>query len=222
MNTKPIKPIRPIKLTSPLNRGAWGVFIIILLAACSNASLRKEIELLRNELARQQQYVPLQRDTIRDSVEVITQKIVEVQKVKEVLTDDDRQLLRDVGIGIKQLEALQKTSLSTSDTVQLSTNLHHPPKQGEQGGLHPPQQGGLEGLDSILRYSDAWADFEYWSRQQKLIYSVRDSLAIAVQREFKHRFLFLHWGVKGYNVKVVNFNPHSTIRHNTYIKHKSP
>ncbi len=26
------------------------------------------------------------------------------------------------------------------------------------------------------------------------------------------------WGVKGYKVKVVNFNPHSTIRYNQYVK----
>lgn len=205
------------------------LFVILslgLLSACSNTSLRKENERLRNELARQQQYAPLQRDTIHDSVEVITQKIVEVQKVKEVLTDEDRQLLRDVGIGIKQLEALQKTSLSTSDTVQL-TNSPVPSSpvpsvaiSSQPNSQHPPSSEGQEDPDSILRYSDAWADFEYWSRQRKLIYSVRDSLAIAVRREYKHRFLFFHWGLKGYEVKVVNFNPHSTIRHNTFIKKK--
>lgn len=200
------------------------LFVILslgLLSACSNTSLRKENERLRNELARQQQYAPLQRDTIHDSVEVITQKIVEIQMVKEVLTDADRQLLRDVGIGVKQLESLQKTSLSTSDTVQL-TNSPVPSVaiSSQPNSQHPPSSEGQEDPDSILRYSDAWADFEYWSRQRKLIYSVRDSLAIAVRREYKHRFLFFHWGLKGYEVKVVNFNPHSTIRHNTFIKKK--
>jgi hypothetical protein len=205
------------------------LFVILslgLLSACSNTSLRKENERLRNELARQQQYAPLQRDTIHDSVEVITQKVVEIQMVKEVLTDADRQLLRDVGIGVKQLESLQKTSLSTSDTVQL-TNSPVPSSpvpsvaiSSQPNSQHPPSSEGQEDPDSILRYSDAWADFEYWSRQRKLIYSVRDSLAIAVRREYKHRFLFFHWGLKGYEVKVVNFNPHSTIRHNTFIKKK--
>lgn len=47
---------------------------------------------------------------------------------------------------------------------------------------------------------------------------MRDSLAIALKREYKHRFLFLRWGTKGYDVKVVNFNPHSSVRYNTFVK----
>ena len=35
---------------------------------------------------------------------------------------------------------------------------------------------------------------------------------------YRHHFLWWRWGVKGYKVKVVNFNPHSTIRYNTYVK----
>ena len=46
---------------------------------------------------------------------------------------------------------------------------------------------------------------------------MRDSLAIALKKEYKHRFLFFKWGVRGYDVKVANFNPHSTIKYNTYV-----
>ena len=72
----------------------------LLCIGCTNRELKKEIELLREQLAKQQQYVPLQRDTIRDSVEVITQKVVEVQKVKEALTKEDKELLNDINMKV--------------------------------------------------------------------------------------------------------------------------
>ena len=170
------------------------IVIAIILSGCSNG-LRKENERLREELAKAQQHVPLQRDTIRDSIEVITQQVVTVEKVKNVLTAEDKQLLKDIEIKVKELEALQKTGVVTHDTVYLSKE-----------------------RDSVLTYSDAWADFTYWERQKKLSYAVRDSLAIAVKKEYKKRFLWWRWGVKGYEVKAVNLNPHSTIKYNTYVR----
>lgn len=164
-----------------------------------NLDLIRENEQLRKDLAKQQQYVPLNRDTIRDSVETITQKIIEVEKIKEVLTDEDRKLLKDAGIAVKALVSLQKTGLETKDSVNLAA-----------------KDSTKE--DSPLYYKDAWAEFEFYNK--KLKYSVKDSLAIAVDKEYKHKFLFIKWGTKGYNVKVMNFNPHSSIRYNTFVKRK--
>lgn len=171
------------------------ISVVILLTSCDRA-LRKEIESLREELAKQQQYVPLQRDTIRDSVEVITQHVREVEKIKEVLSKEDKQLIKDLGMKVSQLESLQKTGIETKDTVFLE------------------KKDSTE--NSPLVYHDAWTDIEYLNR--KLTYSMRDSLAIALEREYKHRFLFIKWGTKGYDVKVANFNPHSSIRYNTFVK----
>lgn len=172
--------------------------VIGLLTGCDR-SLQKENERLREELAKAQQYVPLHKDTIRDTVEVVTQKVVEVVKIKEVLTDEDRKLLKDAGIAAKELMSLQKTGMETKDSVNLSV------KDSTKD-------------DSPLYYKDAWAEFEFHNK--RLRYSVRDSLAIAVKKEFKHRFLWWKWGTKGYEVKVLNFNPHSTIRYNTFVKRK--
>lgn len=175
--------------------------LTLLLLGCGNRELKREIEMLREEFAKQQQYTPLHRDTIRDSVEVVTQKIIEVQKIKEVLTDEDRTLLKDVGIKAKELDALQKTGTMSKDTVGLSPTL--------------PSGGGE---DSVLTYKDAWVDFEYFTKNRRLAYAVRDSLTTMVRRQFKHKFLWWRWGVKGYELKVVNHNPHSTIRYNTVVK----
>ncbi len=181
------------------------LWLLFLIAACMltscNSGLKKEIEQLREELARQQQYVPLHKDTIRDSVEIVTQKVVEVEKIKEVLTDEDRKLLKDAGIAAKTLLSLQKTSMETKDSVSLQAAASQQPKTPG---------------DSIFVYNDAWASFEYQNKRLK--YAVRDSLAIALQKEYKHRLLFFKWGTKGYKVNVMNFNPHATVRYNTYVK----
>lgn len=169
--------------------------VVVLLASCDR-SLRRENERLRHELAMAQKYVPLQRDTIRDTVEVITQKVVEVERIRDVLTQDEKALLRDLGLKVSELESLQKTGVITRDTVYLT------------------KKDSTE--DAPLIYRDAWTDIEY--RDRRMVYAMRDSIAVAVKREYKHRFLWWRWKVKGYEVKVANFNPHSTIRYNTYVQ----
>lgn len=192
---KNIKAIWPYILTVIF----WILFLFVVFGFTScNRELKKEIEMLREELARQQQYVPIHKDTIRDSVEVVTQKIVEVERIKEVLTDEDRVLLKDAGIAAKELMSLQKTGMETKDSVLLEKKDSTP--------------------DAPLYYKDAWAEFEFNNR--RLSYSVKDSLAIALKKEYKHRFLWLRWGTKGYEVKAISFNPHATIKYNTYIKKK--
>ena len=168
---------------------------VLLLFGC-NGRLKRENELLRRELALAQKYVPLQRDTIRDTVEVVTQKVVEVEKVKSALTKEERELLKDLGLKVREFESLQQTGIVTKDTVLLV---------------------GKDSTDgSTLVYHDAWTDIEY--RDKRMVYAMRDSLAIALRKEYKHRFLFIRWGTKGYEVKVANFNPHSSVRYNTFVK----
>lgn len=178
----------------------WLLFLIFVFAFGScNRGLKKENERLREKLAREQQYAPLKKDTIRDTVEVVTQEIVEVEKVKEVLSKEDKELIKDLSLKVSELESYQKMGTTTKDSVLLekkdTTN------------------------NAPLYYKDAWAEFEYNDR--KLKYSVRDSLAIAIRKEYKHKFLWWKWGTKGYEVKAVNFNPHTTIKYNTYIKRKN-
>lgn len=177
----------------------WLLFLFGVFGFSScNRELKKEIEMLREELARQQQYVPLKKDTIHDSVEVVTQQIVEVEKIKEVLTKEDKQLIKDLSLKVSELESYQKIGTITKDSITLEK------KDSTK--------------DTPLYYKDAWAEFEY--QDKKLRYAIRDSLAIAVKQEYKHRFLWWKWGVKGYEVKAINFNPHTTIKYNTYIKRK--
>lgn len=173
-------------------------FIVLcyVMTGC-NGRLKQENEHLREELAKAQQYVPLKKDTIRDTVEVVTQQVVEVEKIKGALSAEDKKLLKELKMKMSEIESYQKVGTSTRDTIYLKG----------------------DSTDTSRTYHDAWCDFELkgdWMR-----YSVRDSLAIAVKKEYKHRFLWWKWGAKGYDVKVVNFNPHSTIRYNTFVKRRN-
>lgn len=182
-----------------------GVALLIFLCGCDR-KLKKENEMLREELAKAQQYVPLHRDTIRDSIEVITQKVIEVEKIKEVISDEDKALIKDLGSRVKDLESYQKLGTQTEVGVALSASKDSSDSKSER--------------DSILRYSDAWLNLKYNLEDSFLLIQLRDSLAIAVEKEYKRKFLWWKWGVKGYQVKAVSFCPYTTIRYNTYVKRK--
>lgn len=170
----------------------------VVMALCQMdkvAQLKDENNRLSVELAHAQ--IPMQRDTIRDSIEVVTQTVVEVvpKKLKEALAAD-RQLIKELQLKVAQLEAMQTTTLETSDTV---------PAQ------HRP-------ADSLFYYSDQWADLSLSLKDTTFYYNIRDSLATVVYREYKHHFLWWKWGTKGYRLKIVNFNPHSRVTYNKYIR----
>ena len=175
-----------------------GLAAAVVTALCQMdkvAQLEDENSRLSVELAHAQ--IPMQRDTIRDSIEVVTQTVVEVvpKKMKEALAAD-QQLIKELQLKVAQLEAMQTTTLETSDTV---------PAQ------HRP-------ADSLFYYSDQWADLSLSLKDTTFYYNIRDSLATVVYREYKHHFLWWKWGTKGYRLKILNFNPHSRVTYNKYIK----
>ena len=156
---------------------------------------RQEIGQLQQELAHAT--LPMERDTIRDSVEVVTQTVGEVDRseLKRAL-DRERELVKDLRLKVAQLEAVQTTVVQTSDTV--------PAKYQER--------------DSIYSYSDQWTDLSFNVKDTTFYYNIRDSLSTVVYREYRHRFLWWRWGTKGYRVKIVNFNSHARVTYNKYIK----
>ena len=162
---------------------------------------RKEIKELKYELAHAQQYVPLERDTVilhaRETVEVATSAVITAElsalRRQHII---DEQLIRDLGLKLKQLDAVQTTVTETKDTARAES----------------------VSSDRVFSYEDDWSRLQFRLSDSTFYYNIRDSLATVVYHEFKHRFLWWRWGVKGYKVKVVNFNPHSTIRYNTYVK----
>lgn len=152
---------------------------------------------------------PMARDTIRDTVEVVTQQVIVTEKVKEVISREDKKLLKDLGTRLSAVESYQNIGMTTEAAVELKP---------DTSSLDAEDKGSSQHQDSILAYHDAWMDLKYNTLEQRLLIQLRDSLAIAVEKEYKHRFLWWRWRTKGYAVKVVNFNPHSRVTYNRYIR----
>lgn len=174
------------------------VFLFVYaLAARKLIEVRQENEELKYELAHAT--LPMQRDTIRDSIEVVTQTVVEVDRpeLKRAL-DQERRLVRELQLKVRQLEAIQTTVVQTCDTVTAQ----------------------YQESDSAFHYQDQWADIKLNLKDTTFYYNIRDSLATIVYREYKHRLLWWRWGTKGYQVKIVNFNPRAHVKYNRYIKSK--
>lgn len=142
----------------------------------------------------QLQYAPAERDTIRDSVKVVTQKVIMMppDEYKELAAD--RQLLKDLNIKVNQIVADQRTSVVTEGSVKTLRE------------------------NSLYKYSDKWLSVQLNTADSILTYRARDSLQCLVSRNYKHRFLWWKWGTDGYNIKMINFNPNSTILYNNYIQ----
>ena len=156
---------------------------------------KKANEALKMQLHQLQlKYSPMQRDTIRDSIKLVTQQVMVMDKGEYKLLAADRQLLEELNLKLRQVVSDQRVSMVTSDTVKTKR------------------------LNSVYSYSDAWLSLRLDTADFILTYRARDSLQCIVARQFKHKFLWWKWGTKGYNVKVLNFNPHSTILYNSYIQ----
>jgi hypothetical protein len=132
---------------------------------------------------------------------------VELEKVKEGLSKEDQQLLKDMNAKISAIESYQKVSTLTEAEVTLTSS-------------NEAEDKGSSQRDSVLVFKDAWLDLKYNTLNQNLLILLQDSLAIAVEKEYKRKFLWWKWGTKGYRVKAVSFCPYTTIRYNTYIKKK--
>ena len=156
---------------------------------------KKANEALKMQLHQLQlKYSPMQRDTIRDSVKLVTQQVMVMDRGEYKLLAADRKLLEELNLKLRQVVSDQRVSMVTSDTVKTKR------------------------LNSVYSYSDAWLSLRLDTADSILTYRARDSLQCIVAREYKHKFLWWRWGTKGYNVKVLNFNPHSTILYNSFIQ----
>lgn len=184
------------------NSWPWIVVLVVLVGLLIASrrkyeSIKQDKERLSVEFSHAQIDPLIVHDTIRDSVPISTTPVVLMEKSTYKKDIADRQLLKDMGLGTGQIESQQTAGSSYTDTVRMT-----------------------ETREAVLHYSDRWTDLTLSMKppDTTLVYSVRDSVVTFVYREYKHRFLWWKWGTKGYKVKVVNFNPHATIRYNEYIK----
>lgn len=184
----------------------WLTFIILVagilfaIKTCVDSlnkqrSMQEKITWLQNALVHST--VELQRDSLSDGREVVSQPSVIIDKTDYKRLEADQALIKELKLRIEQVESENRTLLATKGQVVFKT---------------------AADSDSILRYHDRWVDFSYLVKPRILNYNVRDSLSTFVSREYKHKFLCFRWGTKGYNVHIVSHNPNSSIEYNRYIK----
>jgi hypothetical protein len=173
---------------------------LLILSGLLNVFILKRNAALKHDYNRQLNNVsaltdPVKTDTIHDTVSVGTQGVVS-ETVQELNRQSllDKQLIKDLKLKIKDLSNVSTISISNSDSVPLT-------KQ----------------TDSIYNYKDYWTNITVNIPASTCIYNTRDSLQTYLYVKYKHHFLWWRWGKIGYNIKIVNFNPHSHIGYSRII-----
>lgn len=185
---KLLKIIVPVAILIALGAADW------YLATRKDARWRAQVRDLQVQLAQSRQRVDT--FTIRDSVKVWRDRIVEVDKTDYKKQLADAQLIKDLGLKIKQVEAENTMLREAKGQVPLK-----------------PAGGDSAANRSMYEYHDHWVDFWLNLDSLKMGYAVRDSFKTYVDRIPKRKFLWLQWGTKGYNVQIVNFNPNAEVKY---------
>lgn len=110
----------------------------------------------------------------------------------------DAKLIKELKVKLKDVKSIHTASSSTADTVRIEP-VHNT-------------------TDSVFSYQDKWLSLHIDIPARLCQYISRDSLTTIVSRTYKHKFLWWRWGTKGYQVQIVNFNPHSRINYSRYVE----
>lgn len=178
------------------------VLLVIALVACFVSVT--ENKRLQGDLDRQTSNVgaltyDIKYDKLDDSLPVAQNTALQA-KVSELeqLHLTDTKLIKDLKVKLKDVQAQHTLSAETADTVIIA-----------------PVPGTA---DSVFAYNDKWLSLHIDIPKRECQYIAYDSLTTIVSRTYKHKFLWWRWGTKGYEVRIVSFNPHSQIKYSRYIE----
>lgn len=176
------------------------MFIVSMVAfirsANKNEALQRDLDRMTQNVANVNYEV--QFDKVQDSLPVAQTNALQVKydELKKLhLTDT--QLIKDLKVRLKDAQTIHTVSSATTDTVPISP---------------VPNTA-----DSVFSYSDRWLQLHIDLPARLCQYTAYDSLTTIVSRTYKHKFLWWRWGTKGYQVQIVNFNPHAKVRYSKFI-----
>lgn len=165
----------------------------------------KERRELKTDLDRQTQNISAltytyEYDKIDDSTTIMKHEALQAKYDElEKLHIADTRLIRQLRLRLKDTEAIHTMAQTTTDTIYL-------------------QASASADSDSIYTYQDKWISIKVDIPSRQCQYAAYDSLTTIVSRTYKHKFLWLRWGTKGYQVQIVNHNPHSKVSYSKYVK----
>lgn len=177
------------------------MFIVTMVAFIRSAYQNDK---LRADLNRQTENVgsltyDIQYENLDDSLSVARNTALQAKcdELKQLHLADTK-LIKELKVKLKDVKSIHTTSSSTTDTVR----------------IEPVPNTA----DSVFSYQDKWLSLHIDVPARLCQYTSRDSLTTIVSRTYKHKFLWWRWGTKGYQVQIINFNPHSRINYSRYIE----
>lgn len=177
------------------------MFIITMAAFIRSAYQNSK---LRSELNRQTENIgsltyDIQYGKLDDSLSVAKNTALQAKCDElEQLHLADARMIKKLKVKLKDVKSIHTASSSTKDTVKI--------------------EPVSDTADSVFSYQDKWLSLHIDIPARLCQYTSKDSLITIVSRTYKHKFLWWRWGTKGYQVQIINFNPHSRINYSRYVE----
>lgn len=114
-----------------------------------------------------------------------------LSELKE-LREADFKLIKELKLRPKDVETITKVKVVTRDSIIFQLK------------------------DSCINYESEWTKVS-GCIGDTLSIETSDSIAFIAHKEYKHKFLFFRWGLERAKVKIINFNPRSSVKSPEWI-----
>lgn len=114
-----------------------------------------------------------------------------ISELKE-LREADFKLIKELKLRPKDVETITKVKVVTRDSIIFQLK------------------------DSCINYESEWTKVS-GCIGDTLSIETSDSIAFIAHKEYKHKFLFFRWGLERAKVKIINFNPRSSVKSPEWI-----
>ena len=169
------------------------IILFILLAAVTmlyNITLKEKERFEANQTTLM---TSLNNFKFRDSLNAVENGRLKlsISELKE-LREADFKLIKELKLRPKDVETITKVKVVTRDSIIFQLK------------------------DSCINYESEWTKIN-GCIGDTLSIETSDSIAFIAHKEYKHKFLFFRWGLERAKVKIINFNPRSSVKSPEWI-----
>lgn len=169
------------------------IILFILLAAVTrlyNVTLKEKERFEANQTTLM---TSLNNFKFRDSLNAVENGRLKLNlsELKE-LREADFKLIKELKLRPKDVETITKVKVATRDSIIFQLK------------------------DSCINYESEWTKVS-GCIGDTLSIETSDSIAFIAHKEYKHKFLFFRWGLERAKVKIINFNPRSSVKSPEWI-----
>ena len=169
------------------------IVLFILLAAVTrlyNITLKEKERFEANQTTLM---TSLNNFKFRDSLNAVENGRLKlsISELKE-LREADFKLIKELKLRPKDVETITKVKVVTRDSIIFQLK------------------------DSCINYESEWTKVS-GCIGDTLSIETSDSIAFIAHKEYKHKFLFFRWGLERAKVKIINFNPRSSVKSPEWI-----